>query len=387
MDNIFDGKPSFELSHRPFFSIVVACYNSSKYLDTLLTSIVNQDLRDDIELILADDHSTEPYDDIVDKYKDKICIKRVITDYNFAPGNTREKGCSVATGEWLCIADHDDKFLKGSLPKIKNLIIEKKEKYLCISDFVEALPEYDPKNPGGILRRFHNNLNWNHGKFYNLDNLWRAFDIHYKKDFKSHEDIYISSCINCCMKSLGLQPLFTDIPTYVWFAHKESISRSKYVIEAKGRSFLETLFEDYITSTAGVYFDFYIRGVIKKEYAMNACMDIIAYCYFYLSSFIFRDPDGWIKVNYEYCRELVRKTKFLFNLTNSDIWQYYAANNAAQYKAVEKSAAIAAGPYIPFFTIGDFLIDLSPDDENARPSLNVSLENPSKNINIRDKIQ
>ena len=47
MDNIFDGKPSFELSHRPFFSIVVACYNSSKYLDTLLTSIVNQNLRDD----------------------------------------------------------------------------------------------------------------------------------------------------------------------------------------------------------------------------------------------------------------------------------------------------------------------------------------------------
>ena len=67
------------MDHRPFFSVIVACYNPKKYITKLLLSIVSQHLPNDIELILVDDHSTEDYGMIVDGFKDLINIVEIET--------------------------------------------------------------------------------------------------------------------------------------------------------------------------------------------------------------------------------------------------------------------------------------------------------------------
>ena len=69
--NIYDGKPSIELDHRPFYTITIPCYNSRNKLPRLLDSILDQDMNDDIEIIICDDHSTEDYQDVIDK--SKVC--------------------------------------------------------------------------------------------------------------------------------------------------------------------------------------------------------------------------------------------------------------------------------------------------------------------------
>jgi len=47
----------------PFFSIIIPCFNSAPYIAHLLQSIVDQHLpKHDLEVILSDDCSTEPYD-------------------------------------------------------------------------------------------------------------------------------------------------------------------------------------------------------------------------------------------------------------------------------------------------------------------------------------
>ena len=56
-------------------------------------------MNDDIEVILADDCSPESYQEVVDSYRDILSIRQIKTDYNFTPGNTREKGVSIADGE------------------------------------------------------------------------------------------------------------------------------------------------------------------------------------------------------------------------------------------------------------------------------------------------
>jgi glycosyltransferase involved in cell wall biosynthesis len=48
-----------------FFSIIVPTYNPRKFLPKLLDSIATNKILDDIEIILSDDLSTEPFDDIV----------------------------------------------------------------------------------------------------------------------------------------------------------------------------------------------------------------------------------------------------------------------------------------------------------------------------------
>ena len=47
---IFDGSSSISLTKRPFFSIVVPCYNSRETLGALLESIVLQHMNDEIEI-------------------------------------------------------------------------------------------------------------------------------------------------------------------------------------------------------------------------------------------------------------------------------------------------------------------------------------------------
>ena len=85
----------------PFFSLVIACYNDGRYkegvyLDRLLSSVERQGLKkDDIEVILSDDCSPIPYDDIIEKHRSNLIIKCTKTDYNCCPGNTRAKGVEI----------------------------------------------------------------------------------------------------------------------------------------------------------------------------------------------------------------------------------------------------------------------------------------------------
>ena len=64
------------MQKKPFFSIVIPCYNSRKTLSTLLNSIIAQQMSyNDIQVILSDDCSTESYQDIVDKYKNLLYLR------------------------------------------------------------------------------------------------------------------------------------------------------------------------------------------------------------------------------------------------------------------------------------------------------------------------
>ena len=55
------------INKRPFFSVIIPCYNSRKTLPTLLESIVKQKMDYyDIQVVISDDCSTENYQDVID---------------------------------------------------------------------------------------------------------------------------------------------------------------------------------------------------------------------------------------------------------------------------------------------------------------------------------
>ena len=184
-DTMFDGTKS-----RPYFSLVVACYNDGRYkegqyLDRLLTSLCNQGiLKQDLEVILSDDCSPVPFDDVVEKYKDRLNIVRTKTDHNYAPGNTRQKGVDVARGYWLCFADHDDKYYDNALRAVKTFIEYKHEKYYVYSPFNSVDPQ------GNVMTTYEDTMGWCHGKFYNMDHFWKAFIF-----TRRHRYMYASSLL------------------------------------------------------------------------------------------------------------------------------------------------------------------------------------------------
>ena len=56
------------MNDSPFFSVIIPTYNPKEFLPRLLESIKHNDCLDKIEVIISDDCSTEPFDDVLEKF-------------------------------------------------------------------------------------------------------------------------------------------------------------------------------------------------------------------------------------------------------------------------------------------------------------------------------
>lgn len=358
-----------KVGDRPFFSIVIACYNDGRYspgtyLDRLLSSIARQGMnKDEVEVILSDDQSPVPFDSIIAQHEDKLTIKYIKTDYNFAPGNTRAKGLEIATGEWLCFADHDDMFYDNALSKIKKAIEEKEEKHFIFGDF------YGVDKEGNVIREFKQHLNWCHGKFYNKDNFWDKYNIHFIHDLKSHEDIAICTQVACALSQYVPTYSYLNAPIYAWTDNPESISHSKFSIATEDgeREFLEVFFADYLQATGWIYIEQFKQHTIKMAYAIKSVLEITCYAYFYMQGFQFRRPDDFYSENLDFAGQFISACKSTFNMTNETMFKAIAANGAYLYCETMKFASGASGRYIPTQTLRQWLDLVSPEqEENAQ---------------------
>ena len=92
----------------PKVSIIVPVYNEEEYVSTCLDSLINQTL-DDIEIILIDDNSTDNSLNILLDYAKKYPnIKVYHNEKNIGQGASRNRGLSLATGEYIGFVDSDD---------------------------------------------------------------------------------------------------------------------------------------------------------------------------------------------------------------------------------------------------------------------------------------
>jgi len=87
------------------YSIIVPVYNRPNEVQDLLESLAVQTEKN-FHLILVEDGSTEKSDQIAEAFKDKIDIKYYFKE-NSGPGDSRNFGMSVATGDYLIFFDSD----------------------------------------------------------------------------------------------------------------------------------------------------------------------------------------------------------------------------------------------------------------------------------------
>lgn len=88
-------------------SVIVPVYNSQKYLDRCINSILNQNFRD-FELILIDDGSTDESPAMCDKYAHKYSRIKAIHKQNEGVSKARNTGICNATGDFITFVDSDD---------------------------------------------------------------------------------------------------------------------------------------------------------------------------------------------------------------------------------------------------------------------------------------
>lgn len=87
------------------YSIIVPVFNRPDEVDELLESLVNQEEKD-FEVIVVEDGSQIPCEDVCRKYADQLTL-RYFMKPNSGPGQSRNYGAERAEGEYLLILDSD----------------------------------------------------------------------------------------------------------------------------------------------------------------------------------------------------------------------------------------------------------------------------------------
>lgn len=101
-------------------SIIIPVYNAEAYLDSCLESIV--ECKEEFELILVNDGSTDSSSEICQKYANKDLRVKYYEKENKGVSDTRNFGLERATGEFICFVDADDYLSKDWYEKIYDAI-------------------------------------------------------------------------------------------------------------------------------------------------------------------------------------------------------------------------------------------------------------------------
>lgn len=97
-----------ELENRDILvSVIMPVYNSEKYLEGSLDSIIDQTVKE-IEIIVVDDGSTDSSPAIIEEYSKKDQRIITITQGNAGPSKARNTGIKRSRGKWLYFMDSDD---------------------------------------------------------------------------------------------------------------------------------------------------------------------------------------------------------------------------------------------------------------------------------------
>ena len=91
----------------PKVSVIVPVYNTEKYLDKCLRSLINQTLTD-IEIICINDGSTDKSYEILKTWASADKRIKLLNQENSKQGAARNRGLDIAQGEFVTFVDSDD---------------------------------------------------------------------------------------------------------------------------------------------------------------------------------------------------------------------------------------------------------------------------------------
>lgn len=137
-------------------SIIMPVYNAEQYLDVAIQSVINQTYKN-IELILVDDSSKDNSIKICEKYQHiDNRVKLLKNERNCGPSFNRNKGLSIAQGEYVTFIDSDDAYSVYNIEKMLNVLEQNKVDLVIAkltSDVNELENSYDEFSQVKLLKQ------------------------------------------------------------------------------------------------------------------------------------------------------------------------------------------------------------------------------------------
>lgn len=101
-------------------SIITVCFNSEKYIEQTILSIIDQKY-DEIEYIIIDGHSQDRTLEIINKYAQLYpSLIQYISEPDSGIYNAMNKGLAIAKGELIGIINSDDWYEEGAVEEVVN---------------------------------------------------------------------------------------------------------------------------------------------------------------------------------------------------------------------------------------------------------------------------
>ena len=331
------------------FSIVIPCFNSSPYIAETLESIVNQHLGDKIQVVLVDDCSTEPFDEIVDTFKNKLNIKTVKTDSNCGPSRTRQVGVDNADGEWITFCDHDDTFIANTFNRIRTIIRNNPSRNIIQAQFQEV------RQDGTVIPySFDKGSNWIHAKFFRKKFLDEN-KLTFKEGLATHEDVYFSILTRFMTEHLNAPILECSIIIYNWYNRPESLSHRRET----GIDLFENHFEDYVTSCFGPIEK--LKDVLTSNEILVRGLSSLLFIYFYSQGFLRLGREHHER-DVKLLNEVAGKLCEYLSLTPQQIVQI-AYNSPDAFCGIREKAYQSVGYFLEREDLYDLIRNCIPQEE------------------------
>ena len=152
-------------------SIIIPVYNSEKYLEGCLTSVVNQSLKD-FEIIGVNDGSTDNSLKILEKFAEQDSRIRIINQQNQGQGYARNAGLEAAAGDYVGFIDSDDYISPDFYEKLykykDDIVLSTKRKFLI--DGKLKTKDFKAKDKNSLIMKNCNIYNKIYSKEFLLNN-------------------------------------------------------------------------------------------------------------------------------------------------------------------------------------------------------------------------
>lgn len=168
----------------PAISVIVPVYNTEKYLDECILSILNQSFTD-FELLLIDDGSTDRSGAICDAYASQDERVRVFHKKNGGVTSARKLGVEKSESELICFVDSDDMLLEGGLQILYDRISDNVDIVIATGKFIDE----DVSRERFICDLLENDVSvslW--GKLYKKELIVNTCAMDIRKEVRIGED-------------------------------------------------------------------------------------------------------------------------------------------------------------------------------------------------------
>ncbi|RPF12623.1 glycosyltransferase family 2 protein [Vibrio crassostreae] len=131
------------------FSVVIPCYNASKWIEKALTSLESQNYKP-LDVIVVDDGSTDDSIEVVNNYKQRSSLDiLVLSQKNAGPAVARNLGVSQSKGDYIAFLDADDHWDTDKIATDAS--------YLANSNYKILVSNVNLVDNAGVVIRSNNN--------------------------------------------------------------------------------------------------------------------------------------------------------------------------------------------------------------------------------------